>query len=325
MPVSQTGVETEVETEVDMSISVIILNWNAAEDTLHCIRAVDTWRSLQPSLWVVDNASSDGSPDIIAHKASHVHLIRNATNQGFAGGNNRGIEAALRESQAPLLLLNNDAHIAESAVTTLLETLDSGPDIGFVGPLLYSESVPPQLLSAGGRSPIHHHHSHITAIPQSEVPFTVEYVPGTVLLMKPAALKVTGALKEDYFFTMEVAELCMRAARHGYRSVIDPRAQATHALEARPSQLRKTLYAYYIVRNRFLLIRDLKPQPLIGFYAVWTLYSLALTLKLRVTGENQAAQAIWLGLQDGLQGRFGGQNERVLARCLPGSSSKGAQ
>ncbi|MBN2391086.1 MAG: glycosyltransferase family 2 protein [Anaerolineae bacterium] len=319
MPLSQTGAETEV----DMSISVIILNWNAAEDTLHCIQAIDTWHTLKPSLWIVDNASSDGSPDIIAREAPHVHLIRNATNQGFAGGNNRGIEAALRENRAPLLLLNNDASIAESAVVTLLETLDSDPGIGFVGPLLYSESAPPQLLSAGGRSPIHHHHSHITALPQSEAVFSVEYVPGTVLLVNPAALKVAGLLHEDYFFSTEVAELCMRAARHGYRSVINPHARATHALEARPSQLRKTLYAYYIIRNRFLVMRDLKPQPLLGFYVAWTLYSVALTLKLRLTGDKQAAQAIWLGLQDGLQGRFGGQNERVLARCLPEGSAKG--
>lgn len=300
-----------------MTLSVVILNWNAAEDTLRCIRAVESWNTPHPTVWIVDNASSDGSPDTIAREAPQVHLIRNATNQGFAGGNNRGIEAALQASHAPILLLNNDAHITESAIVALLRTLNSDPGIGFVGPLLYSESMPPQLLSAGGRSPIHHHHSHITTLEQSKTPFTAEYVPGTVLLINPTVLKVVGLLNEDYFFTMEVAELCLRAARHGYRSVIDPQAQATHALEARPSLLRKTLYAYYIIRNRFLLMRDLKPQPLIGFYAIWTLYSAALALKLRLTDERQAAQAIWLGLQDGLRGRFGGQNERVLARCLP--------
>ena len=305
-----------------MTLSVIILNWNAAEDTLRCIRAVESWNTLCPTVWIVDNASGDGSPDTIAREAPHVHLIRNTTNQGFAGGNNRGIEAALQANQAPILLLNNDAHITESAVMALLQTLDSDSDIGFVGPLLYSESVPPQLLSAGGRSPIHHHHSHITTLPQSETSFIVEYVPGTVLLTRPAALKAVGLLKEDYFFTMEVAELCLRAARHGYRSAINPQAQATHALEARPSLLRKTLYVYYIIRNRFLLMRDLKPRPLSGFYAFWTLYSAALTLKLHVTGEKQAAQAIWLGLQDGLHGHFGGQNERVLAKCSPGNRGK---
>lgn len=308
-----------------MSLSVIILNWNAAEDTLRCIRAIDTWHPLHPSLWIVDNASSDGSPNLIAREAPHVHLIRNATNQGFAGGNNRGIEAALQASRSPLLLLNNDAHITESAVVALLKTLNSDPGIGFVGPLLYSESDPPHLLSAGGRSPIHHHHSHITTPPQSEAPFTVEYVPGTVLLIKPSALEAVGLLNESYFFTMEVAELCMRAARHSYRSVIDPQAQATHALEARPSQLRKTLYAYYIIRNRFRLMRDLRPRPLIGFYAFWTLYSVALTLKLHLMGETQAAQAIGLGLRDGLQGRFSGQNERVLAHCLPEYQTKAAE
>jgi len=304
-----------------MEIAVIILNWNAAEDTLRCIQAVDGWHTLRPTLWIVDNASSDGSPERIAHEAPHVRLIRNATNEGFAGGNNRGIEAALREGQSPLLLLNNDAHIAEAAVMRLLETLESDPHIGFVGPLLYATDMPPTLLSAGGRSPIHHHHSHITAPPPSTAPFTVEYVPGTVLLIRPAALQTVGLLNEDYFFTMEVAALCLRAARKGYRSVIDPRARATHALEARPSQLRKTLYAYYIIRNRFLMIRELRPRPISAFYAFWMLYSTALALKLRLTGDPQAARAIWMGLRDGLGGRFGGQNARVLAHCLPESAA----
>jgi len=305
-----------------MTLSVIILNWNAAEDTLRCIQAVESWSTLRPTIWIVDNASSDGSPDRITREAPHVNIIRNATNQGFAGGNNRGIEAALQANQAPILLLNNDAHITEPAVAGLLETLNSDSGIGFVGPLLYSEGMPPQLLSAGGRSPIRHHHSHITTLPQSGTPFTVEYVPGTVLLIKAAALKAVGLLNEDYFFTMEVAELCLRAARLGYRSVINPQARATHALEARPSLLRKTLYAYYIIRNRFLLMRDLKPRPLIGFYAFWMLYSVALALKLHFTGEKRAALAIWLGVQDGLRGRFGGQNERILARCMAEKRTK---
>jgi hypothetical protein len=300
-----------------MEISIIILNWNTKADTLHCIQALEGWQTLQPTLWIVDNASRDGSPEIIAKEAPHVHLIRNAVNEGFAGGNNRGIEAALHESRTPLLLLNNDAYIEESSMINLLETLRSDAQIGFVGPLLYSTETPPKLLSAGGRSPIHHHHSHITTPPKSKVPFTVEYVPGTVLLIRPAALDAVGLLNERFFFNMEVAELCMRATQQGYRSVIDPRAQATHALEARPSQLRETLYAYYIIRNRFLMIRDVQPRPRGGFYAFWTLYSTALALKLRLEGNLQAARAIWLGLQDGLVGRFGNQNERVLAHCLP--------
>lgn len=304
-----------------MDISVIILNWNAAAETLRCIHALATWENLCPTVWVVDNASHDGSADRIAREAPQVQLIRNLTNQGFAGGNNRGIEAALHTGQAPLLLLNNDALVEESAVIRLLETLAAAPDVGFAGPLLYSDQQSPRLLSAGGRNPIRYHHSHLTATPCSAEPFTVEYVPGTVLLIRPETLNQVGLLKEAYFFTMEVAELCIRAARQGYRSVIVPRAQAIHALEARPSQLRKTLYAYYIIRNRFLLIRDLKPRPQSGFYVFWALYSLALELKLRATGETEAARAIALGLRDGLQGRFGGQNERVLAHCLPGKSA----
>jgi len=300
-----------------MELSVVILNWNAGEDTLGCVRALASWKQLVPAVWVVDNASSDDSPEMIAREAPSVRLIRNPSNEGFGGGNNRGIEAALQTSDAPILLLNNDAQLSEAAAAQMLDTLQAHPEVGFVGPLLYSEDEPPRLLSAGGRNPIRHHASHLTQLPTAAPVRTVEYVPGTVLLIRAAVFREIGLLKEDYFFTMEVAELCMRAARRGYRSVVDCRARATHAVEARPSWLRQTLYAYYIIRNRFLLIRDSAARPRLLYQAGWALYSLVLALKIRLSGKPHAARAVLMGLSDGLRGRFGGQNERVLAQCQP--------
>lgn len=293
-----------------MELAVIILNWNAAPDTIRCVRDLSSWRKVQPIIWVVDNGSTDGSADVIASECPHICLIRNATNRGFAGGNNRGIHEALSASSRPILLLNNDAHIEEEDVVLLLETLQRDPYIGFVGPLLFSDQGN-CLLAAGGRNPVFHHHSHILTLKPGPPIQEVDYVVGTVILVRPEVFQV-GLLDEAYFFSMEVADLCMRARRKGYVSVVDTRARAYHNLH-RSSYLRETLHAYYIIRNRFLFIRKFYSKMRIPLAGLWALYSLALYLKLCLVRKPAAARAVWLGLTDGLRGRFGEQNERVAS------------
>jgi len=297
-----------------MELAVIILNWNAAADTIRCARYVAEWKHLRPVIWIVDNASTDDSAEVILRECANVRLIRNSTNLGFAGGNNRGIVESLAESSVSILLLNNDAFIDEEDVTRLLDTLRVDDRIGLVGPLLFDADENDRLLAAGGRDPVRHHHSHILTLTPGEPIRVVEYVPGTALLARAELFRTVGLLDEDYFFAMEVADLCMRAGQYGYISVVDTRARALHALD-RSSELRETLHTYYIIRNRFLFIRKFYPRQKALFYGFWTLYSLTLSLKIRVSGKPTAAKAVWMGLLDGLRGRFGGQNERVLSVC----------
>ena len=296
-----------------MELTVIILNWNAAVDTVHCAQYVAAWKHLQPTILVVDNGSTDGSAQVILRECPHVHLVRNATNRGFAGGNNRGIIESLAAGDAPILLLNNDAFIEEKGVIRLLNTLLGDEQIGIIGPLIFDADRKDRLLVAGGKNPVLNHHSHILKLDPGEPVRMVDYVPGTVLLGRSELFRTVGLLDEDYFFNVEVADLCMRARRHGYVSVIDTRARAFHAVSRRPSSLRETLYVYYFIRNRFIYIHKFYESLRVPLVCFWGLYSLALAFKLQVCGNSATARAVRLGLIDGLEGRFGGQNERVLA------------
>jgi GT2 family glycosyltransferase len=302
-----------------MELAVIILNWNAAADTIRCARHVAAWQHVRPTVWVVDNGSTDGSAEVISRACPHVRLIHNAANLGFAGGNNRGILEALAAGATAILLLNNDARIEEPHASMLLDTLHADPRVGLVGPLLFDADERDRLLAAGGRDPVWHHHSHIATLPAGEPVRVVEYVPGTVLLVRSELFRTVGLLDEGYFFTMEVADLCKRARRLGYVSVVDTRARAFHAL-GRSSDLRETLHTYYIIRNRFLYIRKFYPWRKALLCPFWALYSLALSLKVGLSGRPATARAVWLGLLDGVRGCFGGQNERVLSACA-GSSA----
>ena len=302
-----------------IDLSIVILNWNASADTIQCVQRLVGWSRLRPIIWVVDNASTDGSADIIAARCPQVQLIRIPTNLGYAEGNNQALRLALARGNASILLLNNDAMVAEADVIRLVETLQSDSRIGFCGPLLFDADQPDKLLAAGGQNMVCHLHSHLARLPDARPVYEVDYVPGTVMLGRAETFRLVGLLDPAYFFTGEIPDLCRRARQHGYQTVVDSRAKAFHALD-RSANLRSTLYTYYIIRNRFLFIQKFYPQTRLFFYSFWGLYSLALSLKLQWQGQLAPARAVRLGLADGWQGRFGGQNERILA-LTPNRSS----
>ncbi|MBI1879716.1 MAG: glycosyltransferase, partial [Chloroflexi bacterium] len=184
-----------------MQLSIIILNWHAAADTIRCVRHIATWERLKAAIWIVDNASTDGSAEIIARECPDVHLIRNSINLGFAGGNNRGIIQALAAGDAPILLLNNDAMLEEADAVRLLDSLQANDHIGFIGPLLFDAEQKDRLLAAGGGSPVKHHHSHFHKVSAAAPIFAVTYVPGTVIMGRAEVFRAVGLLDEAYFFS----------------------------------------------------------------------------------------------------------------------------
>ena len=304
-----------------MKVAVILLNWNAAKDTTRCIQDILRWQHLQPEIWVVDNASTDGGAEHIAQTYPTVHLIKSAVNVGYAGGNNLGLRAALAGEPSHILLMNNDAHIAEAMLLRLLETLQERSDIGIIGPVLFDAEDKERLLTAGGQNVVYHLSSHISSISLSPSIQIVDYIPGTALLSRAEVFSKVGLLDDGYFFSGELPDFCYRAQQQGFLSAVDSQARAYHAV-SRSSRFRETLYTYYIIRNRFLFIRKFYSHlTKMGLLIFWTCYSIALSGRVQLAGKPHGARAIRLGLGDGLRGVFGGQNERVLASCLEESQA----
>ena len=115
-----------------MDISFIIVNWNAIKYLSQCIASiVENSQSFSYEIIVVDNASSDGSPDIIKNQFPDIKVICNGSNLGFAKANNIGI----RQSQGDFLcLVNSDVVVLKDSVDKLLAYIKSQPTIGMVGP-----------------------------------------------------------------------------------------------------------------------------------------------------------------------------------------------
>jgi len=299
-----------------MKLAVIILNWNHGKETAACVNRVLGWNQLCPDIWIVDNGSRDGDLTDIPSQTPHLHLIKSEINKGFAGGNNLALKEIPHSDDSSVLLLNYDAQISENGVLKLLSSLQNNALAGIIGPVLH-DSKNPELVSAGGRDISRHIHTRIfknkselrRLNPQSSV-LSVDYVPGTVALIRAEVFNKVGLLDENYFFSGEIADFCERLKENGYACAVDGRSEAAHS--PHPSELRDTLYRYYNLRNRFLFIRKFRQRHKPLFFAFWICAGAAELLLNLLKLKFKAVRATYMALYDGLLGRFGDKNDYFI-------------
>ena len=142
--------------------------------------------------------------------------------------------------------------------------------------------------------------------------FEVDYVPGTAVVLRIAALRELGYLDESYFFGGELADLCERGRRQGLGTAVLVTVEARHDTGI-AATWREKLYPYYILRNRFLFVRKLRRPLLVILVPLWTAYGLLVILRNALGGRWREAKILGLALIDGLLGRFGNRNDRVAA------------
>jgi len=296
-----------------MNLAVVILNWNQAAATIRCVEAVAAWTQVAPDIWVVDNASQNGNRELIMKHCPTAYVLASDINLGFAGGNNLALRRIMSSRADVVLLLNNDAVIAEDQVQHLLADLETHPRLGLVGPLLDERRGLEQVFTAGGRD-IARHLGTRHECPAADLPaliathrlLDVDYVPGTVALVRAEVFRIVGLFDEDYFFSGEMADFCRRALVQGYANAICTRAWATHEAGG---GARSTLYRYYTLRNRFLYIRKFYPSRRVLYACLWSVVGLVMASRLLVLGRLAEARVAWRALRDGLAGRFGNRNE----------------
>ncbi|MCX7938909.1 MAG: glycosyltransferase family 2 protein, partial [Thermoflexales bacterium] len=122
-----------------LDLVVVILNYNTRELLRGCLQSLEAQTGVRFATCVVDNASEDGSAALVATAFPHVALIRNATNAGYAAGNNLGLLhfGFPHEPQARYaLLLNPDTVVPPDALHGLVAFADANPNVGIVGPKL---------------------------------------------------------------------------------------------------------------------------------------------------------------------------------------------
>lgn len=222
-------------------VSAIVVSWNTRELLSACLDSLNA-PNLPLETFVVDNASADGSTEMVRERFPSVQLIANTCNVGFAAANNQ----AIGRSSAPyLLLLNPDATLEPGALERLVATLESQPDVAAVGPRTvdeqgrtqstrrrfptiatgFVESTPIQRLAP----PTHPILSRYYLLDRSDdEPQDVDWMVGACLLVRRNAIDQVGGLDERFFMYFEETDWCHRFRAAGWRVVYEPSAVARH-------------------------------------------------------------------------------------------------
>lgn len=217
-----------------MSSAVIVLAWNAAEAVARCLTSLAALDPRPEQVLVVDNASLDGTPAMVAERFPQFALLRNERNLGFAGGMNAGIQLLLNQEQPPeaIVLLNQDTVVDAGWLGAIVAPLANEPQLGAVGcKIRYPDGT---LQHAGAtlewpRALAHHVGWHEPDRGQHDEPHNAELLTGAALALRAAALRQIGLFDEGYapaYF--EDVDLCWRLRRAGYGLRYEPRATLVH-------------------------------------------------------------------------------------------------
>jgi GT2 family glycosyltransferase len=306
-------------------LSVIVVNLNTRDLLRACLRSVVGSQEsgvssissvsslihapcpLTPELIVVDNGSTDGSPEMVAAEFPAARLIRNAQNRGFAPANNQGLAVARGRY---CVLLNSDTLVAPAALAHLVAFMDVHPEAGACGPQLRnadgslqpSGRAFPTLASAlaellpapatwrrGLRGPLDARDYTQTC--------QVDEVSGAALCLRRAALDQIGLLDEEFFFLGEDVDLCWRLKAAGWQVYYLPEAAVIH-LWGGSRKSRDGKISLLAQRGYYLLFRKHRPRIEAGLLKVvvvaLTLLKLGKWLLVAARrGDREIARQAW--------------------------------
>ncbi|MFM7189085.1 MAG: glycosyltransferase family 2 protein [Armatimonadota bacterium] len=235
------------------TVRVIIVSWNAKADLRACLASIagSTAEMSRVEVVVVDNNSSDGSPEMVRTEYPNVQLRETGANLGFSGGNN----VALADNHCDyVFLLNSDAMLPKGGLDTLLEWADATPDAGLIGPKVINPDETLQFSCRRWPTPQAGLFRNVylgKLFPQNQPaadylmrdfdhasPLDVDWLSGCAMLMRRACLEQVGPLDDKTFFMYcEDMDWSLRVHEAGWRVVYAPVIDVIHKIGGSSDQV----------------------------------------------------------------------------------------
>jgi GT2 family glycosyltransferase len=241
-------------------VAVIILNFKVKDSLVSCLESVfeSTHQALQ--VIVVDNNSQDGIEQAI-QRFKDVEFVQSGDNLGYTGGNNKGIEVALRGDADFIFILNPDTELTAGTISKLLDGI-TRYKAGIVGPKIYF-SGSKKIWYAGGQLDLANvlgSHRGVDEVDrgQYDTPQETDYITGAAFFAKRELFEKIGLFDDRFFLYYEDSDLSFRAKRAGYKLMYIPQAIVYHE-NAKSTGLGSPLQDYYITRNRMLFAKKFLP------------------------------------------------------------------
>ncbi len=280
-----------------VDVSLVIVNWNTRDDLRTCLRSVfDETKDVSIEVFVVDNASADGSAQMVRSEFPAVTLVANDTNRGFAAANNQGLA---RAAGRYALLLNPDTSVVDGAIGRTVRIADADTGIGVLGcqVLLDEHEIQPtcfRFSSAFDEFLINTGLDRL--VPASwfgggpgmrtwdrRSARDVEVVSGMYMLVRREAMAEVGVMDDAYFVYAEEADWCFRFKKAGWRCAFTPEARIFHhdGGGKSTSQIRAKMY---VQLQKSILIFHRKNLGWASFAAVKSVYVVTNAVRVALFG-----------------------------------------
>lgn len=220
------------------AVSFVIVNWNTKDLLRACLESIrKTVKRTSFEIWVVDNASSDGSVRMVRERFPEVKLIQNAENLGFARANNLALK---RMSGKYAVLLNSDTVLKENAIEILVDCMEKNPRAGVSGGSLLNEdgsrqnsianfpTLATELLNKSLLRRLFPKRFPGKENGAAKEVQQVESIVGACMVVRKKAIEEAGLLDENYFFFLEETDWCLRFREKGWNILHNPEAEIYH-------------------------------------------------------------------------------------------------
>ena len=291
----------EQQTSKNLDVSIIIVSWNNHAVLANCLRSLENAKNKATfDVWVVDNASSDGTASLVQSQFPSVNLIANKKNLGFAGANNQAVP---QSNGKYILLLNPDTEMHAESIEVMLDEINKDSKIGVLGPRILNPDGTPQRSCWRGYPGLGMAISdafYLWKFPWLPLTRNVEYRPdeliktrdvdhllGAGLLIRRQTWDEIGPLDENFFLFLEETDWCLRAKQAGWRVVFTPNATITHfGQHSMRQQPAKNLPHFY--RSYCHFYRKHSQNKVLGTWPLKVVIGMAACVKMLLWGIRYA-------------------------------------
>lgn len=299
-------------------IGIVICNYNKKNDALACIRSILESKFQDYDIYVVDNASTDGSAEAIRNAyGEQVTLLVNQENLGGSGGFNTGLRDAFQKGYPYLMCVDNDALLDENAVGNLLAFLQEHPETGIAAAKIYHREAPDYVQQFGQKIDFENFCTDVTYLNAYEDGSMPEYVytdavAACALMIRRSVIEKIGFMPEENFLYWDDTEWCYLCNRAGWKVASVGNAMALHAMGAK-KELENTFPTYYVWRNwiRFFM-RYTEPGDWEAMAGTFLDSMFQIVYEGLHKGEKNRSRTVMLAYDDALHGVTGKAGENRI-------------
>jgi GT2 family glycosyltransferase len=296
-------------------VAAVVLNFRTPDETFLAVTSLlASGRPVDP-LVVVNNDADQETQAALARVKDRITYIETGANLGFSGGVNVGIREALARGAARVLLVNSDAIVPPDALEHLDDALTSSSRIGIAGPMVLARSKPDCIATLGmsyhsatGRMKHRGTGTRLGEHQPLDRRSVVDAVSGCAMLIRREVFDAIGLFDDEYFFTFEDLDFCLRARAAGFATVLAGDAVVYHE-GGQSLGARSPKRFYYAARNHLRLAAqaDGSSGPLVSLTRACSIVMLNLAHAIVSPGGSLPVRigAVVSGTRDYLTGRFG--------------------